>query len=103
MVHETDFDYHSRRLQAELRLAYRNVTCVKAMEAHLQLSSLHLQGLREATMARAADRAAATQSPPSSGSLYAKFATGAGWSGSQAEPLRPGGEAMRVPSLPQPF
>ena len=42
MIHETDQDYHIRRAQAELDLAYRS-ECSKAMEAHLRLSSLHMQ------------------------------------------------------------
>ena len=45
MIAETDHDYHMRRVRAELDLAYRS-ECQTAMEAHLRLSSLHMQRLK---------------------------------------------------------
>ena len=41
---ESDQDYHVRRARAELDLAYRS-ECRTAMEAHLRLSTLHMQKL----------------------------------------------------------
>lgn len=45
MTHETDHDFHMRRARAEIDLAYRS-ECRAAMEAHLRLSSLHMQRLK---------------------------------------------------------
>ena len=42
---ESDHDYHLRRTRSELDLAYRS-ECHAALEAHLRLSSLHMQCLK---------------------------------------------------------
>lgn len=47
MILESDHDFHLRRARAELDLAYRS-ECQAAMEAHLRLSSLHMQRLGSA-------------------------------------------------------
>ena len=47
MILESDHDFHLRRARAELDLAYRS-ECQAAMEAHLRLSSLHMQRLSSA-------------------------------------------------------
>lgn len=47
MILESDHDFHLRRARAELDLAHRS-ECLAAMEAHLRLSSLHMQRLRTA-------------------------------------------------------
>jgi hypothetical protein len=44
MIPESDHDYHTRRAQAELDLAYRS-ECRSAIESHLRLSSLHMRRL----------------------------------------------------------
>lgn len=46
MTTETHHDYHLRRARAELDLAYR-AQCHMASEAHLRLSSLHMQRLND--------------------------------------------------------
>ena len=46
MTPETHHDYHLRRARAELDLAYR-AECHVASEAHLRLSSLHMQRLND--------------------------------------------------------